>query len=146
MATTPSGGIRRRTDTSSVLDMLCDRSFSAFFSEHMFDYRTKDEFSQLAIPHSIDVESAWEIVSGMRKMFSTHVPSVVPTPLGDDIWYCLTPPMNGMLTNITTRSRTTGSLFEALRRRLHPGFIVEPVLDELAAAFRRDGISLDRLP
>lgn len=130
---------------AALAELLANGEVLAFVQEAAVDYRPRAEFDTMEIPAGIDHETAWGLVSFVRRM--SGVPAVrtqLPfegSSLCDRAFWTATPRVNACLNDIVARTHAHSTLTLALARYGERREVLQLVVEELAAAAHRDGLT-----
>lgn len=143
MAQTPADAAIR----TEIGRLIHDEQLMAFVQEKAWNYESKADFLAGPMPCALDPDTAWELVSFVRRMSGwPPVRSQMPRAgkaLTPDLAFQTTPPaVEQTISDLAARCDRHSQLWEVLEPLVRHGRIVAPLAEDLAAAAEREGLSL----
>jgi hypothetical protein len=124
-----------------ILELLDDRDFQALGSAYFRDSIPWSTFRELKMPEGLTSRQAWDILGAMSRL--TGFPTRKFSSAIETWWYTVTPAMHAALYEIEALCRDGSPLSHSVSERARGHFVVQPVVDEMLACVRRDGLALE---
>lgn len=127
-------------------ELLHDEQTAIFLQEAMENYETREQFLARPKPHGLDEQTAWELVSFLRRIVGFprfRDEELLGEHLGSENNFCTIPPQaNRALYAIATRTSSHSQLWHGLRPLQKRSALIRPIVEDLHVASIRDGLSL----
>ena len=128
-------------------ELLRDEDFMVFMQEQPGIYASKESFFAQDVPGGIAAETAWDLVSFMRRMSaSPSVREYVPLA-GKDVFdlshWCTPPRTLEILGALYAETGAASQLWHNVEPLLARGRLQKPIVEDLHASAVRDGLALD---
>lgn len=127
--------------------LIHDEQLMAFVQEKSRTYESLADFSKSEMPCGLLPEEAWELVSFVRRVNGwPTVRSQMPRagkPLTPDLAFQTVPPaVEAAVNELAARAGTHSQLWASLEPLVHNRRLIQPIVDDLAAAAQRDRIDV----
>jgi hypothetical protein len=128
---------------SEMLDLLHDEDFARLrlrASQAPLPWRA---FLEMSVPEGFTASETWAILTAMRRQTAAVLPWRSYQGRNDTLWYTVTESMATHCAELEARCRAGSPLARCIDKHPSRYFLVHPIVDELVAAARRDGLSVD---
>lgn len=127
--------------------LIHDEQLMAFVQEKAWNYESKADFLAGPMPCALDSDTAWELVSFVRRMSGwppvrSQMPRAGKAPIPDLAFQTTPPAVEQTISDLAARCGRHSQLWEILEPLVRHGRIVAPMAEDLAAAAERAGFPL----
>lgn len=132
---------------AEISELIHDEQLMAFVQEKAWNYESQADFMAGPMPCGLDPDTAWELVSFVRRMGGwPPVRSQMPRagkPLAPGLAFQTMPPaVEQAISDLAARCDKYSQLWKILEPLVQHRRIVAPLAEDLAAAAEREGFSL----